>query len=84
MCGRVFEGWKIREKCTTHALPFRLGFLVLQVGLFSCPSQMHGRGTYVFPNGNKYEGEFRNDVKEGYGVLVYVNGEKYEGLVILS
>lgn len=39
----------------------------------------HLPGTYIFPNGNKYEGEWVDDVKEGYGVLVYVNGERYEG-----
>lgn len=40
---------------------------------------MHGRGVYVFPNGNRYEGEWVNDMKAGYGVLYYVNGERYEG-----
>lgn len=38
---------------------------------------MNGKGTYIFPNGNKYEGEWANDVKQGYGVLTYVNGERY-------
>ena len=33
--------------------------------------KMHGQGTYVFPNGNRYEGEWQNDVKSGYGVLSY-------------
>ena len=41
--------------------------------------QMHGRGVYIFPNGNRYDGEWLADVKEGYGVLTYVNGERYEG-----
>ena len=36
-------------------------------------------GPDVFPNGNKYDGEWQNDVKEGYGVLQYINGERYEG-----
>ena len=27
----------------------------------------------------RYEGEFQNDMKEGYGILQYVNGERYEG-----
>jgi hypothetical protein len=40
---------------------------------------MNGKGTYVFPNGNRFEGEWSNDVKHGYGVLTYVNGERYEG-----
>jgi hypothetical protein len=34
---------------------------------------------YAFPNGNKYVGEWRDDVKAGCGVLVYLNGERYEG-----
>jgi hypothetical protein len=40
---------------------------------------MHGKGNYVFPNGNRYEGEWANDMKAGYGVLYYMNGERYEG-----
>lgn len=40
---------------------------------------MHGKGTYVFSNGNKYEGEWFEDLKNGYGVLYYLNGERYEG-----
>lgn len=26
----------------------------------------------------RYDGDFQNDMKEGYGVLIYSNGEKYE------
>lgn len=28
---------------------------------------------------NRYEGEFQNDMKEGFGILQYINGERYEG-----
>ena len=29
---------------------------------------MHGRGTYVKPNGIKYEGEFKNGRRTGFGI----------------
>ena len=32
-----------------------------------------------FSNGNKYEGEFKNDMFEGYGIYCYSNGDIYEG-----
>jgi len=31
------------------------------------------------PLSAQYDGEWVDDVKEGYGVLTYVNGERYEG-----
>lgn len=31
------------------------------------------------PSCVQYEGEWVDDVKEGYGTLTYVNGERYEG-----
>lgn len=30
-------------------------------------------------SGGKYEGEYKNDVKNGYGVYTYANGDVYEG-----
>ena len=32
-----------------------------------------------YPNGNKYFGEMKNNIKDGYGTLYYKNGEIYEG-----
>ena len=26
----------------------------------------------------RFEGDFQNDMKDGYGILIYTNGEKYE------
>jgi hypothetical protein len=31
-------------------------------------------------NGNKYYGEWKNDIKEGNGIRYYNNGNKYEGI----
>lgn len=53
----------------------------------------YGHGTYVFPDGGQYIGEYRNTVKgakgvtralydskrHGLGVRIWVNGSRYEG-----
>ena len=45
---------------------------------------MHNKGTYHYSNGDRYEGEWRDDKRHGKGVVTYAgpNGtvqEKYEG-----
>lgn len=39
----------------------------------------YGVGTYIFPNGNRYEGEFRSNVPFGYGTMYYKNGKSIKG-----
>lgn len=36
-------------------------------------------GTYVYANGDTYEGEFKGNMMDGKGVMVFSNGAKYEG-----
>jgi hypothetical protein len=36
-------------------------------------------GFYYFNNGDRYEGDWINNVKEGKGKCYYVNGDVYEG-----
>ena len=36
-------------------------------------------GTYVYANGDKYEGGFKANMMDGKGVMVFSNGAKYEG-----
>lgn len=36
-------------------------------------------GKLVCADGNMYEGEWKDDCKEGKGVFVSTNGDKYEG-----
>jgi len=33
----------------------------------------------VYPNGDRYEGDWVNGAKNGQGVLVYMTGDKYTG-----
>ena len=40
---------------------------------------MHGSGTYVYPAGEKYVGEFHKGQIEGKGKLTKQNGAFYEG-----
>lgn len=39
----------------------------------------YGVGTYVFPNGNRYEGDFRCNVPFGIGTMYYKNGLVLKG-----
>ena len=39
----------------------------------------HGRGVRVWANGNKYEGEWRDDLMYGTGVFTYSTGGRYVG-----
>lgn len=38
-----------------------------------------GTGTYFYPSGAKYSGQFRNGKIHGKGVLVFSNGNRYQG-----
>lgn len=38
-----------------------------------------GKGTYVFANGEKYVGDFKNGQYDGFGEITFVNGQKYIG-----
>ena len=40
---------------------------------------MHGNGVYKWWKGNEYEGDFANDIKEGYGEYRWNNGRIYRG-----
>ena len=36
-------------------------------------------GKMIYNNGDKFEGEFKNEIKEGKGKMIYKNGDIYEG-----
>lgn len=39
----------------------------------------NGFGRYIFNDGAKYTGPFRNGLPHGRGTVIYANGERYEG-----
>jgi hypothetical protein len=39
----------------------------------------HGKGTYVWTNGDRYTGDWINGVISGKGIYFYANGCTYEG-----
>ena len=39
----------------------------------------NGYGTYIFPSGQKYVGEWKNYLRNGHGTNTWSDGEKYVG-----
>lgn len=39
----------------------------------------YGVGQMIYPDGSKYEGDWRHDLKQGFGAYYYPNGDIYEG-----
>ena len=37
------------------------------------------KGVYKIPSGDVYEGDFKNNVPDGYGVYTFADGSRYEG-----
>lgn len=40
-----------------------------------------GKGTFWHTDGDRYEGEWKDDKANGYGIYYHGNGAKYEGKV---
>ena len=38
-----------------------------------------GINSYIYKNGNKYNGEFKNKMRNGKGTMKYLNGDVYNG-----
>ena len=41
--------------------------------------EIEGFGKAIYPNGNTYEGYFKQGKRQGTGVMTYSTGERYEG-----
>ncbi len=60
------------------------GSAMAQSNLPACPSSVDVRwtncyGTYTYPNGNKYVGEWKDGNYNGQGTITYASGNKYVG-----
>ena len=55
---------------------------VIKTDTLPCPSSGYFHncfGTYTFPNGETYVGEFKDDKKNGQGTYTFLSGDKYVG-----
>jgi radial spoke head protein 1 len=39
----------------------------------------NGTGTFIYPDGSRYEGNFLNGKRSGQGKYTYTNGDYYQG-----
>ena len=58
-----------------------LVLMVCNVGFAQCIKGdcINGQGTYTYPNGNKYVGEFKDGERHGQGTLSGTDGTKHVG-----
>lgn len=40
---------------------------------------MHGRGKFLWSDGRIYEGQYKNNKKEGFGIFNWPSGARFEG-----
>ena len=52
--------------------------LALQSGCITGDCE-EGKGTYAYPDGSKYDGQFRDEMPDGWGTWYYPGGERYIG-----
>lgn len=67
--GSFVENWKM------------IGYYYTGEIYISKTSQVYfkGKGKITFADGDTYNGEFKDDLRNGYGVFIGKNGDKYEG-----
>ncbi len=77
---------QILNRTPMHAMPklvltglFSILFLMKLSAQCTTGDCKNGKGTYVFPSGAKYVGDFRNGECHGIGVCYYTDGSKYSG-----
>lgn len=76
---KTMEFWPdIREICTQIQNPWKWIFQS-RYRRFLPGERRDGCGWYALPNGNRFYGDWKNDLRDGWGVNVMSNGRIYEG-----
>ena len=90
---REGEGtYKFKVRLKINCICFyrlQYGYLICEINLifqnraryvgFYKANKKHGSGTFYYPDGSIYEGEWFEDKKQGQGKYTYVNKDTYEG-----
>ena len=42
-------------------------------------NKMNGKGIFSWPDGRRYEGDYKDDKKDGYGEFEWNEGKKFKG-----
>jgi hypothetical protein len=83
----------VGEKSEVMIVKMRISYIILLIGLMPtvahaqdhlppCPNGSYWNychGTYTFPSGKQYVGEFKADLANGKGTLTFADGAKYIG-----
>ena len=65
-----------------HLILFLFIFFIpsIAMALPKCGEKLHNcTGTYIWPSGNQYKGDWKNNRQHGFGVALYPRGDKYVG-----
>ena len=70
-CQKGLDGW--------YNCPDGQKFKPLEDGYIDVNNNLQGRVIIHFPDGNVFEGNYENNLKNGYGKMTWSNGDVYEG-----
>jgi len=70
------------EKCVEGDCKNGVGTYLFSNGTYTgnwVNGKQEGKGIYRFDQGEVYEGDFKNNLRDGWGLFDYGNGSRYEG-----